>query len=415
MQDGSTGLVFPARLERKFSLEEQIRAWSRERIEALVQEEFDLAMGASRYERVEERRGYRKGPRPRQITTALGQIEMSLPRGEFFAPDSQGRREWRSELLPRYARRTEAVEEALLGSYLCGVNTRKIRRALSPLLRGAALSKSTVSRLVARLEESFHAWKGRDLSGEGIALLFLDGLYLKIRLAEKVHSIPVLSAVGVREDGSKLLLSLEVRTSESGAAWKWLTEDLARRGVKAPVFAAIDGSAGLEEAVRHSWPWIEVQRCTKHKLENLYTHAPRSRWEEVKAEYHRIVYAESREKAREAWKRFEKKWEPIVPAMVKSLQEGGEDLLTFFGYPRSMWKSLRTTNGIERLNGEFRRRVKTQGSFPNAQAGLRLLYGLLAAGLLVMNRIQGWRELRAAVIQKRMEMGLIKAEKKVAS
>lgn len=414
MKDGSTAEVFGARLEPQFSLEEQIRTWSRERIEALVREEFDLAMGAPRYERVEERRGYRKGPRPRQITTGVGRIEMSLPRGELFAPDSQGRHEWRSELLPRYARRTEAVEQALLGSYLCGINTRKIRRALSPLLRGAALSRSTVSRLVARLEESFHAWKGRDLSGEGIAMLFLDGLYLKIRLAEKVHSIPVLSVVGVKEDGSKVLLSLEVRTSESGTAWKWLTEDLARRGVRAPVLAAIDGSPGLEEAVRHSWPWIEVQRCAKHKLENLYTHAPRSRWEEVKADYHRIVYAESREKALEAWKRFEKKWEGMAPAMVKSLREAGEDLLTFFGYPRSMWKALRTTNGIERLNGEFRRRVKTQGSFPNAQAGLRLLYGLLAAGLLVMNRIQGWRELRAVVVQKRMEMGLLQKNNQVA-
>ncbi len=114
-----------------------------------------------------------------------------------------------------------------------------------------------------------------------------------------------------------------------------------------------------------------------------------------------------------AWKRFEKKWSADCPDVVKSLNEGGDELLTFFKYPESMWKALRTTNCIEGLNGEFRRRVKTQGSLPNTDAGLKLLFGLFACGLISMQRIHGWRDLPAAVAQKRAQMGLIKTSDNV--
>jgi len=272
MRQGSAGEVFPTRAERKFFIEGGLSEKARTWIEGMVQEELEIALGVDRYERGPGRRGHRKGFRSRQITTSLGKKEFRLPRGEYFEPTAGGKREWQSKLVPRYARRTGAVEEALVSSYLCGANTRKIRRLFSPRLQGAALSKSTVSRLRARLEESFQAWRSRDLSGESIAIVFLDGFDLKMRLAGKVHSIPVLAAVGVGKGGRKVLLALEARTSESAVAWKGATSDLARRGLKAPVLAVIDGSAGLFRAVRHTWPWIDVQRCTKHKLENLYTH-----------------------------------------------------------------------------------------------------------------------------------------------
>jgi transposase-like protein len=205
-----------------------------------------------------------------------------------------------------------------------------------------------------------------------------------------------------------MLLGLQVRTSESAAAWRAMTEDLARRGVTAPVLAVIDGNAGLREAVKTTWPWIEVQRCTKHKLENLATHAPKRQYEAVKADYHAIVYAESEAEARAAWGRFERRWEKTCPDLVRSLREGGEELLTFLRWPKAMWKRLRTTNAIERLNEEFRRRVKTQGSFPNAEAGLNVLYGLLACGVITLRRLDAWPLLAAAVETRRVACGLKK-------
>lgn len=414
MSKNNTIYALPTREERRGFLEEQIRECVRDYIEVVVNEELEDALGIGRYKRGEGRKGYRKGKRKRTFTTRGGKHEIRFPRGEYFEAGPDGKREWSSEIIPRYARRTEAVEDALVMSYLCGTNTRKIRNALGPLLEGAALSKSTVSRIVARLSEHFDAWRKRDLSDEDVAIVFLDGFNLKIRLGRKVSSIPVLAVIGVRTDGTKVLLALEIRTSEREAAWRAVTDDLCERGVKKPVLAVIDGNKGLRKAVKTTWPWIDVQRCTKHKLENLYTHAPRRLYDEIKADYHAIVYADSETEAHTAWKRFEKKWSVDCPSVVKSLNEGGNELLTFFRYPKTMWKALRTTNCIERMNGEFRRRVKTQGSLPNTDAGLKLLFGLFACGLISMRRIHGWRELPTAIAHKRAQMGLIKSLDKVA-
>lgn len=414
MSKSSTIYAIPTREERQGFLEEQIRERTRECIEAIVNEELEAALGIGRYERGEGRKGYRNGTRARTFTTRNGKHELDFPRGAYKEAGADGKREWNSKLIPRYARRTDAVEDALVMSYLCGTNTRKIRHALGPLLEGAALSKSTVSRIVARLGGHFDAWRKRDLSGEDIAIIFLDGFNLKIRMGRKVSSIPVLVAIGVRMDGTKVLLALEIRSSESEAAWRAVTDDLCDRGVKTPVLAVIDGNKGLHKAVKNTWPWIDVQRCTKHKLENLYSHAPKRLYDEIKADYHEIVYAENEAKARAAWKRFEKKWSKKCPGVVKSLGEGGDELLTFFRYPKTMWKALRTTNYIERINGEFRRRVKTQGSLPNTDAGLKLLFGLFACGLISMRRIHGWKELPAAVAYKRAQMGIIKPSAKAS-
>jgi putative transposase len=413
-KDVNTVLAFPAREDRRNFLEVELRKKTRDWIEVMVNEELDSALGIGRYKRGEDRKGYRNGSRDRSFTTSSGAHNLTIPRGAYFEPGPDGKKEFNSKLIPRYAHRSESVEDALVKSYLCGTNTRKIRHALSPLLEGAALSSSTVSRVVARLSEDFESWKLRDLRADDIAIIFFDGFNLKIRLGRKVESVPVLCAIGVRADGSKVLLALEVRSSESSAAWRAVTEDLAERGVKRPVLAVIDGNKGLHDAVKHTWPWIEVQRCTKHKLANLYTHAPKRHYDEIKADYDLIIYADGAAEARKAWRRFERKWERSCPGVVNSLREGGDELLTFFTYPASTWKSLHTTNRIERMNGEFRRRVKTQGSFPNTESGLKLLFGLFASGLISMQRLHGWRDLQASVAIKRMEMGLLKKIDKAA-
>jgi transposase-like protein len=403
-----------SREDRFEMVEEALREKTRGWIEQMVNEELEAALGVGRHERGEGRRGYRKGKRDRTFTSRNGKHTIQMPRGEFFEPGADGKKGWTSKILPRYVRRSDAVEEGLTMCYLSGVNTRKVRAALGPLLEGASLSKSTVSRIVSGLTEEFEAWRNRDLSGEDVAILFLDGFNLKIRLAGKVEKVPVLSAIGICADGRRLVLCLELRTSESEAAWAGVVESLCRRGVKAPVLGVIDGCEGLHSAVKATWPWIDVQRCTKHKLENLYTHGPKRRHEELKADYDAIVYAGNEASARRAWDRFERKWEGSCPGVVKSLREGGEELLTFYQYPESMWKMLRTTNCIERVNEEFRRRVKTQGSFPKVDAGVKVCYGMLAGGVIVLRRMDGWQFLRGVVETIRLKKGLMQAVDKVA-
>jgi len=170
------------RTERRGYLEEQLRCKTREWIERMVNEELEVALGVGRYERSESRRGYRKGVRERSFTTRTGKHEIAMPRGAYFEPAADGKREWTSELIGRYARRSDEVEEALLKSYLCGTNTRRIAHALGPLLEGAALSKSTVSRIVSCLGEQFEQWRNRirrnGMIGEDL-LKALTDIYLQ--------------------------------------------------------------------------------------------------------------------------------------------------------------------------------------------------------------------------------------------
>lgn len=395
-------------------LEQTLRLKTREWIEWMVNEELEAALGMGRHERGEGRRGYRKGQRDRSFTSRNGIHAIRMPRGELFEPGGDGKKAWTSKILPPYVRRSDAVAEAVTMCYLSGTNTRKVRGALKTLLTGAALSKSTVSRIASGLTEQFEAWRRRDLSDRDVAILLLDGFNLKIRLAGKVEKVPVLCAIGVGTDGRREVLCLELRTCESEAAWLGVVSSLCRRGVKAPVLAVIDGCEGLRDAVKQTWPWIDVQRCTKHKLENLYTHSPKSRHEQIKADYDAIVYAQDEKKARLAWERFESRWERGCPGVVTSLREGGEELLTFYRYPESMWKMLRTTNAIERLNEEFRRRVKTQGSFPNVDAGVKVCYGLLAGGVIVLRRMDGWQRLGGVVEAIRKKKGLTQTVDRVA-
>ena len=243
-----------------------------EAVELVLEEELTEALGTDRYERAEGRRGYRNGSQRRRITTALGPRELRVPRGRILEAEGQGS-EFGSAVLPRYARRTREVDEAVLGAYLSGANTRRIRKALEPLLGTEHLSKSAVSRVVGRLKDQYSRWRGRELSSERYAILFLDGFHLKVRLARRVVSVPALAVLGVAEDGSKRLVALELVQSEAGRHWSALVEDLKRRGLRAPVLIVSDGHLGLRKAIE-LWPQAKVQRCAWHKGQNLVEHCP---------------------------------------------------------------------------------------------------------------------------------------------
>ena len=200
-------------------------------------------------------------------------------------------------------------------------------------------------------------------------------------------------------DLHKHLVALELCGGESFSAWKGCLDDLVARGFRAPVLAIIDGNAGLRRAVGLVWSRAAVQRCCVHKLRNLTRKAPKHALAEIRDDFHRIVYAANAETASTAYAAFERTWIKSCPGVVASLREGGDELLTFFAFPKAQWKTLRTTNTIERLHEEFRRRVKTQGSLPSEDAALILLFSLVASGQIKLRRIDGWRKI-AAVLSK---------------
>jgi transposase-like protein len=379
------------------ALGELIHAQVRVAIETAVHEELAIALGAGRYERHAERRGYRNGVKTRTLTGPTGPMALTLPRATMGAMGHG--QEWTSTIVPRYQRRMREVNEAVIATYLAGGNTRRICGALQPLLKEAPLSKSAVSRVIAMLKDGLEAWRTRSLADLDVIYVYLDGFALRVRSAGKVVSVPVLGVVGVLVDGDKQLLALELCGGESFEAWKGCLDDLAARGLRTPMLCIIDGNAGLRRAVALVWPGAAVQRCCVHKLRNLERKAPKHALADIRDHFHRIVYAASGEAARTAFTTFERTWAKRCPGVVASLREGSDELLTFFRFPKAQWKTLRTTNTIERLHEEFRRRVKTQGSLPSEDAALVLLFSLVASGQIKLRRIDGWRKIAALLSQ----------------
>lgn len=239
------------------------------------------------------------------------------------------------------------------------------------------------------------------MSQDAYAILVLDAIRLPVRMARRVVKVPVQVVLGVKESGEKELLELRLAPSESLKSWEGVIERLVRRNLCTPRLVMLDGNAGLLRSVREAWPTAERQRCTHHKLENLLAKAPKHCHEELKRDYGAITHAEDRKQAEKEYDAFLRKWEKLVPEVATSLEEAGHDLLSFYNFPSEMWKSLRTTNLIERVNEEFRRRVKTQGSFPTEASALVLLFGLIASGTIRLRKIDGYYLLSESLAARR--------------
>jgi transposase-like protein len=376
------------------SIEMEMRLRIRDTIEELVKQELDAALGAVKSARVgDTRQGYRHGTRERTLTTSLGPTTIAMPRARMQRTEGMST-EWRSETVRRYQRRTTRVDEAILGVYLAGGNTRRIKGALAPLLRGGPLSKDAVSRLVGRLREDFETWRARDLADEDIRYVFMDGWYPKVRVGGRRERVPVLVTLGVRANGERVVLDMRLVGEESAASWTEVVASLAARHLARPVLAVIDGNPGLTGALRSHWPGIEIQRCTAHKLRNLQAKTPARLREELTEDYRRMIYGETAAAVEQARGRFIKKWRLRCPAVVESLNEAGEELFTFLRFPSSQWKALRTTNALERINEEFRRRTKTQASLPSQDAVLLLLFGLLRSGQIKLRALVGYHDMK---------------------
>ena len=389
-------------LQFRQEVERQLREQMRQAVEVALDEELAGALGSGRHERTDARRGYRHGTVERRLTTGDGLRVITVPRGRVVTAEGPTA-EFRSALLPRYARRPRAVDDAILHCYLAGVNSRRIRAALQPLLGAVHLSKSAVSRVVSRLKALFANWQIRALATERYAILFLDGFHLKVRLARRVVAVPVLAVLGVTETGEKRLVALRLAVSEATALWHAVLRDLDQRGLPTPMLVVMDGAAGLKQA-RDVWPDVRVQRCTTHKWRNLETHCPGHARAELKRDYDRITYAKDGLAARAAYDTCIKKWAMLCPPVARSLEEASLELLTFYDFPTAMWKSLRTTNLLENLNREFRRRTKTQASFGTEDAAVTLLFGLVAFGQVQLRRIDGSQHLPSFLARVRQKV-----------
>ncbi|HEU0148546.1 MAG TPA: IS256 family transposase [Bradyrhizobium sp.] len=358
-------------------------------IEEMLEAELEAALQRRRYERVGGHvHGHRHGHRERQILGTFGPTTVSVPRARLAAADGTTR-EWQNRTLPAYKRLTRQAEALIAGTYLAGTNTRRVRRALGALF-GGAVGKDTVSRAWHKVQTDWEAWQKRDLSSDDIVRLILDGTVVKVRLDKRATGLSVLVALGVRRDGQKVLLGLRNMGGESEAAWRAFLDDLAARGLATPDLLIVDGAPGLTAALTALWPDVPVQRCTVHKHRNLLAHAPKKLHEEISADYSDMIYAETAKEVEQKRVAFLRKWRLKCRAVADSLEEAGACLFTFLRYPPEQWKSIRTTNAIERLHEEFKRRIKTQCLLPCAETACMLFWALLASGQIILRRIDGW-------------------------
>src|SRR3984893_1587843 len=381
-------------------IETGVRARVRTFIEELIRGELDAALSRPRYGRCAATGedgatggaiGHRHGSRRGTLVGTFGKTASAVPRARLATTDGKTT-EWQSQVLRRYQRRTRVADALIAGTYLAGTNTRRVRRALTTLF-GGAVSKDTVSRVWRKVKSDWDVWNARSLVDEPIVRLILDGTVVRVRLDKKATSISLLVALGVRPDGETVLRAIKNMGGESEAAWRPLLDNLVSRGLKTPELVIVDGGSGLDKALAALWPDVPVQRCTVHKHRNLLAHAPDRLHEEVSADYNDMVYAQTRQEIEAKRKAFIRKWRLKCRAVADSLEEAGDKLFTFTRFPKSQWKSIRTSNAIERLHEEFKRRIKTQTVLPSAETAAMLFWALLASGQITMRKVDGWQTL----------------------
>ena len=391
-------------------LETELRARARGFIEELIRGELDAVLARPRYGRSQVTgneakagvAGHRHGSRKRTLTGTFGPLEIEVPRARLDAADGKTT-EWRSSALRAYQRRTLAADALIASTYLAGTNTRRVRRALAALF-GGAVGKDTVSRTWRKVKSDWDAWKARSLAAEPIVRLILDGTVVRVRLDRKATSVSLLVVLGVRADGQKVLLAIRSMGGESAEAWRSVLDDLVRRGLRRPQFLIVDGAPGLDKAIAAVWDGVPVQRCTVHKHRNLLAHAPERLHEEITADYSDMIYATTCEEIEARRKAFIRKWRLKHRAVADSLEEAGERLFAFTRLPPSQWKSARTTNAIERLHEEFKRRIKTQTVLPSADTAAMLFWALLASGQINMRKVDGWQTLATEPIDQPIDL-----------
>jgi transposase-like protein len=336
-------------------------------VQLLMETEVSEQVGAERYQRSETRRTYRNGYRERMWETRVGEIPLRIPklrRGTYFP----------SFLEPR--RRAERALLAVIQSaYVEGVSTRKVDELVQALgLTG--IDKSKVSRICRELDEAVEAFRNRPLE-VAYPYLWLDALYVKVRQNHRVVNMAVVIAIGVRETGEREVLAVDIGASEEGAFWVAFLRSLVARGLKGVQLVISDAHQGLKEAIGRVLVGAAWQRCRVHFMRNVLAHVPKGDKAIVAAAIRTIFAQPDREAAGQQLAEVVKAMASRWPRAAEVLAAGEEDVLTYMDFPRAHWTRIYSTNPLERLNREVKRRTDVVGIFPDEKAVLRLVGSVL--------------------------------------
>lgn len=351
-------------LQRDDGLAELVRAVLDQILEAQVTEQLQ----AGRYERSAERQGYRNGIRPRRLTTRVGTLELQVPQvrdGGFS-----------TELFARYQRSEQALVLALLEMVVNGVSTRKVQRITDELC-GTSFSKSTVSALCQRLDPLVAAWNERDLSQQPYPFLIVDALVIKVREAGRVRAQSVLIVTGINADGYREVLGVQVGDSETEQSWRALFAWLTERGLQGVDLVVSDDHGGLVRAIATQFQGASWQRCQTHFSRNILARCPKALQPHLAAHLRLVFEAPDLTTARTQRDAILAAYAEQAPQAMRTLEDGFDDATAVLALPQPYRKRLRTTNSLERLNQEIRRRERVIRIFPNRESAMRLIGAVL--------------------------------------
>jgi len=332
-------------------------------------------LGAEPYERTEGRTAYRNGTRERQLTTRVGTLTLRVPRhrnGQFS-----------TELFMRYQRSEQALVLAMMEMVINGVSTRKIE-SITEELCGKKFSKSTISTLCKNLDPMVNAFRTRPLKSH-YPFLMVDAIYVKVRENKRIQSRGLLIAIGINEEGHREVVGFQLANSESENSWGEFFGSLKERGLKDVRVVTSDDHKGLVNAVRKHFQGASWQRCQTHFSRNMLDHAPKALQPEIKEDLRRLYESVDLESARKVRDQIIAKYEARAPKATNLLDEAFDDITAVLALPLRYRKRLRTTNGVERLNEEIRRRERVIRIFPNEASVIRLM------GALLMEQDEKWQ------------------------
>jgi putative transposase len=335
-------------------------------VQQVLEAEMDEALGAGKWERTDGRLGYRSGYRGRTLVTRVGKLELRVPQ------DRAGR--FSTELFERYQRSEKAFVSALTEMYIQGVSTRKVK-AITEELCGHTVSASTVSAINAKLDEDLERFARRQLE-EAYPYLVLDARYEKIREDGVIRSRAVLVAIGVNWEGRRCVLGVELANRETESSWKDFLLDLRQRGLSGVEFIVSDNHSGLKRAIAEVLPDATWQRCYVHFLRNALDHLPRRGDDDCLRELRWIYDRRSLEEARKDLAAWLGKWQSKYPKLCDWVETNIEETLSFYRLPVAHHKHMKSTNMLERVNEEIKRRTRVVRIFPNAASCLRLVRAL---------------------------------------
>jgi len=332
-------------------------------LETVLEEVARDMIGASRWQRLSSRKDVRNGTYLRRLITTMGAIDVTVPRTrENGSP---------VDVIGRYRRRSAELDAGIVSAYVSGASTRDIG-GVTEALMGERVSRSTVSRVAKSLDEKVRELRNAPIAGP-IPYLFLDATFLDARWARTVENVSALVAYGIGLDGKRQLLAVTIGAEESEDSWSELLAQLNERGLSGVRLVVADAHAGLAKAVRKHIPEAPLQRCTVHLQRNVLTKAPQRLRSRLAKAVTQVFEAPSKAEAKKRVDALAAGLGKQVPEAIACLAAGFEAATHFYAFPREHWHRIRSTNGLERLHGEIKRRTRAVGAFPDRASALRLV------------------------------------------